>query len=192
MASKLIIFLMLAAGICAVISGNTGEFSLAALGGAKNAVELCINISGMIILWSGLMQVAKKTGLVDFLGKVIRPVLKLVFKDVKKGSESENAIVLNISANLLGLGNAATPAGLAAVKAFKKEKVSKRTAAIFITLNCASLQLIPTTVAAIRSAAGAKTPFDILPAVLLTSVCALIFGVSLAAIITKGMGEDRL
>ena len=178
--------MLLLSVLLGIFNGHTGEISKAITDGAGDAVKLCISMAGMIALWSGIMKIAEKAGIVSKISLVLRPIIRLLFPNVKTNSECENAISLNITANILGLGNAATPMGIKAMRELQKisrdTKPSKEMT-IFLVLNCASLQLIPSTVAALRGANGAKSAFDIIPAVWLTSAATLIFALILAKIL---------
>lgn len=163
----------------AFLTGNTGALTPAALDGASAAVTLCISLAGALCLWSGLSKVMERAGLTKKLGKLMRPVFRRLFPQTSRDETALGFLTANVSANLLGLGNAATPLGVAAVK--RMQRNSGGTEATdemcrLIVMNTASIQLLPTTVAAVRAAAGAPSPFDILPAVWLTSVCSVCAG----------------
>ena len=153
----------------------------AAVERAQAAVELCVSIAGMLCLWTGVMEVMRRSGLAEGLSRLLRPVLSLLFPQVSGDRGVMDSISANVSANLLGLGNAATPLGIEAVR--RMERKSPGTASdamcMLVVCNTASIQLIPTTVASVRAAAGSSAPFDILPAVWLAS--ALSVGVGIAA-----------
>lgn len=167
--------------ICALYTGKVGEVSSAALDGAGQAVELLLSLLGIMALWSGLMKIAEKGGITSILAKIFSPILKVLFPDYKKDSPALKAICANMAANLLGLGNAATPFGIVAMKEMEKENKTpqraNRSMAMFVVLNTASIQLIPTTIAAMRSAAGSQQPFDIIVAIWVVSVLSLIAGI---------------
>lgn len=167
----------------AFLTESTGELTPAALEGASSAVTLCISLAGALCLWSGLSNVMERAGLTEKLGKGMRPLFRRLFPQTSKDEIALGYLTANVSANLLGLGSAATPMGVAAVK--RMQALSGSTEATdemcrFIVMNTASIQLLPTTVAAVRAAAGAASPFDILPAVWLTSVCSVAAGLTAA------------
>ncbi|MDO5123540.1 MAG: nucleoside recognition domain-containing protein [Eubacteriales bacterium] len=170
--------------IAAIFTGNISELSSSVVTGASKAVELLISILGIICFWSGMMEVAKRSGLTDLLARMFSPVLRLLFPHIPKGSPAMKSMSLNISANLLGIGNAATPFGIEAMRELKRLHEDDDTASddmvLFVVLNTASLQLIPTTVAAYRQSYGSNSPFDIMPAVWVTSLTALLIGVTAA------------
>ncbi len=155
--------------------------SASALTGASDAVTLLLKIGGMIMLWNGLMKIAEASGLVKIFSKFLRPLINFLFPDLKKEEKARELIAMNMSANMLGLGNAATPLGLRAMKELKriggKDKAS-RSMTMLVVINTASIQLIPVTVAAIRQSFGSADPFDIMPAVWISSVLALAVGVA--------------
>ncbi len=173
-------------------SGNTGVLTPAALEGASAAITLCISLAGALCLWSGLSKVMERTGLTEKLGKLMRPLFRRLFPQTSKDEIALGCLTANVSANLLGLGSAATPMGVAAVK--RMQTLAGGTEATdemcrLIVMNTASIQLLPTTVAAVRAAAGAASPFDILPAVWLTSVCSVVAGL-LAAFLFGRLRRD--
>lgn len=168
--------------LCACLTGRTEELANAVLSGAQSAVELCFATMGMMCFWTGMMHIAEKGGLTQLLAKVLHPILKHLFPDLKPGSRAAGAICMNLTANFLGLGNAATPLGISAMKELKKcdpncGDEANRSMVLFVVLNTASLQLIPTYMATIRAKYGAQNPFDLLPAVWITSICALLVAV---------------
>lgn len=162
---------------------TTAEVSAAVLDGAESAVELVISISGMMCLWSGIMQIAKEAKLTQKLSKLFAPLLSKLFPDVSKDSKAFSLICMNVSANLLGLSNAATPLGLQAMQELKTQsdtEVATDSMVNFVVLNTASIQLLPTTVAAMRSALGSHSPYDVIFCVWITSVLALISGLTVS------------
>lgn len=183
--------LMLVSILCALATGRMGELSGAVLSGAADAVQLVISLLGMMCLWTGLMKIAEKGGLTAILAKLFSPVMTRLFPDYKKDSPAIKAICMNITANLLGLGNAATPMGIAAMKEMAKARKTGMPAAadngmvMFVVINTASLQLIPTMMSALRASHGAVSPFDVMPAVWITSICGLCVGVLTAKFLEK-------
>lgn len=181
--------LILLSVIIAFIRGDAAGVSNAAISSCGEAVTLCLTLCGIICLWSGIMRVAKTSGLMEKISRVLSPVLKRLFKGINPKGEAMGYIVLNITANLLGLGNASTPFGIAAMKALEKEENSGETATdnmiLFVVLNTASLQLIPTTAAALRLQHGSAAPMEILPAVWAVSAANVILTVAAAKILGK-------
>lgn len=174
-----ITLLITAAVVFGIATGSTAEVSEAFLSESGAAVELALSLTGIICLWNGIMRVAQKSGLTEQLAKLMSPVLGLLFRGLKKGGKAMQYISLNLTANLLGLGNASTPFGLAAMREIEKEEHSSspekasHNMIIFTVMNTASLQLVPTTVAALRLSAGSENPMEILPCVWITSIAAL-------------------
>ena len=181
MMSYIISGMILLAILTGGIGGNMAAVSTAAMNGCGQAVQLVISLTGTICLWSGVMRVADRSGLTDAMSRMFRPITRFLSGEFSEKSPAMKAISMNMAANLLGLGNAATPLGLAAMKELEKE--NRRTPAAsqamvtFVVLNTASLQLLPTTNAYLRLAAGSKEPMEILPAVWLASSVSIGVGV---------------
>lgn len=181
--------LILLSVIIAFVRGDAAAVSNAAISSCGEAVTLCLTLCGIICLWSGIMRVAKTSGLTEKISAVLSPLLKRLFKRINAKGEAMQYIVLNITANLLGLGNASTPFGIAAMKALEKEENSGEKATdnmiLFVVLNTASLQLIPTTAAALRLQHGSEAPMEILPAVWAVSVANVILTVTAAKLMGR-------
>ena len=176
---------MVAASIlCGLATGNGPAVAAAAMEGAAAAVELCLSMAGVLCLWMGVMEVMQRAGLAEKLARLLHPVLRRLFPDFARDRGTMDTIAANVSANLLGLGNAATPLGIEAVR--RMERKSPGTASdamcMLVVCNTASIQLIPTTVASVRLAAGCETPFDILPAVWLASALSVAAGITAAKV----------
>jgi len=177
--------------LCGVLTGQSSQVAAAAVEGTRAAVELSLSIVGMMCLWSGVMEIMRRSGLAEGLSRLLRPVLKRLYPSVSGDREIMDSISANVSANLLGLGNAATPLGLEAARRMSRKSpgVASDALCMLVVCNTASLQLIPTTVATVRAAAGSTAPFDILPAVWLASaisVCAGIVACKIFSRIWKG------
>lgn len=171
----------------AVFAGTTGELSAAILQGAGKGIQLAITLAGPLCLWSGLSHVLEQIGWIDRLTRFLSPILRKLFPDTWQDKETRNAVCGNLSANLLGLGNAATPLGIRAVRRMAVHTDGRASDEMcrLIVLNTASIQLIPTTVAAVRAGLGAEAPFSILPAVWITSVCSVAAGLLAARVLAK-------
>jgi spore maturation protein A len=176
--SAVFVLLVAASVVAAAATGRMAELTAAALDSAGRGVTLALGLAGVMALWLGLMRVAEEAGLVRLLGRAAGPVLRRLFPEVPPDHPAMGAMVMNVSANLLGLGNAATPFGLRAMAALDELNPHRGTAtdaqAVFCALNTASVQLVPATVIALRAAAGARQPADILGATLLASACATV------------------
>ena len=170
--------------ICAVFLGKTQNLSNAFIDSTADAVQLLLTLAGVICLWSGLMKIAERSGLTSAAAKLFGVPLRKLFPKLERNSAAFEAISMNISANLLGLGSTATPFGLKAMKELNKLNGGRDTASdemvIFVVMNTASLQLMPTTLAALRQSSGSTAPFEILVPVWLSSACALAVALTVA------------
>lgn len=174
--------------ICAAATGRMEQLSAAVFGGAESAVTLVVSISGVMCLWTGLMKIAEKSGAARAAARVIRPLMRRLFPSCGENSGAVRAMSMNITANLLGLGNAATPLGIAAMRELKKKNPTDAAdddMVMFVVINASSLQLIPTFMAALRGQYGAASPFDILPAVWMSSAAALAAAVASAGVMRR-------
>lgn len=176
--SYIFVFMIATSVVFAFFTGNTQALSDSVMTGAEDAVTLIITMTGMICLWSGVMEVAKESRLTDKVSKLLSPLLCGLFPDVKRDSRAFSYICMNVSANVLGIGNAATPLGLKAMEELKNDESEVATDSMvnFVILNTASVQLLPTTIAALRASHGSKSPFDIIVCVWVVSVVALAVG----------------
>jgi spore maturation protein A len=181
--------------LSAAAGGRMNAVSQAVISGGTDAITLCLKMGGMLCLWGGLMNIAEKSGLTTLLEKAFAPALRLIFPYVKKESGALRAISMNLTANLLGLGNAATPLGIEAMRRLQNENMQKDTASFdmikFVVMNSAAFHLIPTTVAMLRQQHGAASPMDIMPASWLTSILSLSCGLS-AAILFQKFSQRKL
>ena len=161
-----------------ILSGNLDEVANAAMAGAQSAIDLSVSMAGMLCLWSGIMTMMERGGLSGALSRLLRPVLRRILPHASRDRETLAALSANVSANLLGLGNAATPLGIRAASRMAAGcgGTADDELCRFVVLNTASIQLLPTTVAALRSAHGCATPLDILPAVWLSSLLSVSAG----------------
>ena len=168
--------------IFAFLTGNDGALASAIPQGAQAGITLAISIAGSICLWTGVGKLMEQAGLTGMLSRLLRPLLGRIFPSVKADAHLENCLSANVCANFLGLGNAATPMGIQAAQCLARNKggIACDELCRLIVLNTASIQLIPANVAAVRSGLGCATPFDILPAVWVTSLCSAGLGVTAA------------
>lgn len=180
MMNKIFAAMMILSVICGIATGKIADVTDAAINSCVEAVDLFLYLIGGMCMWGGLMKIAESSHLTDKIATVFRPAARLIFKNLDLNGKAFHAICLNVTANLLGLGNAATPLGIEAVRDLKKEEKSGSTASrnmiIFIVLNTASITLIPTTAASMRSKYGSAAPMEIFPCVMITSAIALIAG----------------
>lgn len=173
--------------LCAMLTGRMDAVSSGALEGAAAAVELCLSMTGVLCLWMGMMEIMHRSGLSSLLSRLLRPILKRLYPEFAGNKAVMDTVSANLSANLLGLGNAATPLGMEAARLMSEKSpgVASNSLCLLVVCNTASVQLIPTTVASVRSAAGCAHPFDILPAVWLASVISVTVGICAAKIMER-------
>jgi len=177
------VFLILISFVCAIYTGNMDKVVQNTFSSAKTAVEIAFSLIGIMGFWLGIVNIAKKSGLMDFIARIIKKPIILMFPEVKNNNSAISNITLNISANALGLSNAATPFGLQAMEDMQKENPNKNHATnamcTFLAINTAGFQIVPATVLAILAANGMENPTQIiLPTLIVTSfafICALFF-----------------
>lgn len=173
---------------CAIATKNMSSLSSAVISGGTEAITLLIKLTGIICFWNGLMAIAEKSGLTKIISNMLKPVLKLLFPKLKD-EKAQNAISMNLTANLLGLGNVATPLGLEAMKRLQENSIKQDTATDemvrFVVLNTAALHLVPTTVALLRHDAGSQNPMEILLPSIVTSLFSVTAGVLMTFILRK-------
>lgn len=176
MLSKLWVGFFVLSLLCGALTGRMEEVSAAAAVGAADAIELILKIAGLMCLWSGVMELVSASGLAAKVEIGLRPVLRRLFGRAAGDRKAMELVSANVTANLLGLSNAATPIGLQAVSRLYESAGRRGTPDSILTLiilNTASIQLIPSTVAAVRASFGAAQPFDIMPAVWCASACSV-------------------
>lgn len=175
--------------VVGAFTGRIEAVTAAAMDGAGIAISTCIGLLGIMCFWTGLAKIAENSGLNQVFAKILRPITKLLFPKLRKDSAAMSAIVMNMVANLLGMGNAATPLGIAAMKELDKENKYRGLASdemcMFVVVNTASLQLIPSTVIGMRQMFGSSNPSEIIVPVWICSVCALFMGVMAAKMLGK-------
>ena len=171
--------------LSSIYSGSAQALAASILQGAQAGVELALSMAGSLCLWTGVGKLLDAAGITDLLSGLLKPVLYRLFPSTAKDPPLARYLSSNICANVLGLGNAATPMGIQAAKALKKGSIATDELCRLVVLNTASIQLIPANVAAVRSALGCSTPFDILPAVWITSLCSAGLGVMAAWLLGK-------
>ena len=168
--------------LCSLITGRGQALSAGVMQGAQMGITLAISIAGSLCLWAGVGRLMEKIGLTAALASLLRPVMERLFPSTREDRQLAGSLSANICANFLGLGNAATPPGIEAARRLAAHRNGRASDELcrLIVLNTASIQLIPANVAAVRSGLGCKTPFDILPAVWITSLCSAGLGVLMA------------
>ena len=179
--------MVMASVVCGMAGGRMAQVSAAALEGARAAVELCISLAGVLCLWSGFMGLLKQCGLERKLAALFRPLMRRLLPQASRDAETMAAVSGNLSANLLGLGNAATPLGIRAARRMALGAEGRATDELcrLVVLNTASVQLLPTTVAAVRAGCGSAAPFDILPAVWVSSILSVSVGLLAARLLER-------
>ncbi len=175
-----------------LLLGNGSALSAGVTSGAQTGITLAISISGAICLWSGVGALMEKTGISSALSRLLRPLLSRLFPSVKKDKRLSHYLSANVCANLLGLGNAATPMGIQAARCLAKGQkgIASKELCRLVVLNTASIQLIPTNVAALRASLGCSSPFDILPCVWFTSFISAGMGLTAAWLLGKVWPRD--
>lgn len=172
------------------LTGTGAALAGAAMEGAQAGVTLAVSMAGSLCLWSGVGHLMERTGVTDRLSRLMMPVLGTLFPGTKSDPALARDLSANICANVLGLGNAATPMGISAAKRMKRGCSATDQLCRLVVLNTASIQLIPANVAAVRTGLGCGTPFDILPAVWITSLCSAGLGVTAAWLLGKVWKDD--
>ncbi len=175
--------------ITSFFTGRIDATVAAAAEGAGAAVELCLTLLGILCLWTGLAKIGEKAGLVSLLSRTLTPLLRFLFPKLEQDAPARGSIVMNLVANLLGMGNAATPLGIKAMGELQKRNRFRSTASnemcMLVVLNTASLQLFPTTLLSLRQVYGSASPGLILLPIWLVSICALIAGVTAAKLLER-------
>ena len=181
--------------LCSVFLGNTEDLSKALVDSGASSIGLIITMAGIICLWTGIMKIAVESGLTSVFAKVFSPLLRPLFPNLDKNSDAFKSISMNINANLLGLGNAATPFGLKAMEQLhtlnNKSDTASNEMVIFVVMNTASLQLLPTTLASLRQSYGSSAPFEIIVPVWISSACALATALICACTLNSVKRKER-
>lgn len=173
----------------AIFTGNLQNLNTSIFDSVESAINLSITMLGTMCLWSGLIKIATNTGIMDVMHKLLYPIIAFLFPDIKNNKEAQNEISMNMIANILGLGNAATPLGLKAMETLQEENKDKQKLSnsmiMLIVLNTASIQLIPTTVIAIRSSLNSENPTSIIVPVWISTICAGITAITITKVLIK-------
>ncbi len=177
--------------VFAIYSGKVLNVSNAVFNSAEQTVTLCLSLLGTLCLWNGIMKIAVKTSMIEKLTKFLKPLISFLFPEIKENKKISKEISMNMVANILGLGNASTPLGLKAMESMQKENPDKdklsNSMAMFILVNTASLQIIPTTVISIRNSLGSENPTKIIIAVWVATIVAFATAITAGKILIKRM-----
>lgn len=191
MLNKIWPFFIIISFVYAIYSGNILNINNAIFDSAEQTVNLSLTMFGTLCLWNGIMKIAIKTSLIDKLSKLLKPIISFIFPEIKNDEKINKEISMNMVANILGLGNAATPLGLKAMESMQKINTDKsklsNSMAMFILINTASLQIIPTTVISIRSSLNSENPTKIIFAVWVATITAFLTAIIVGKILMKKM-----
>ena len=187
--------LMAIAFIVAIFAGTADAVTKGAIDAAKTAVEISIGLVGIMTLWLGIMRVAEASGLVNVLGRILRPFMRLIFPEVPPGHPANGSIIMSMAANMLGLNNAATPLGIKAMEDLQTLNPDKETATnpqvTFMALNTAGVQLIPATMIGVMVAAGSQNPTAIIGTTLAATIVGTIAALIAAKVLQRFWPEPR-
>ena len=178
------VFLVLFSYIFSFFAGTTDAVTGAVFSGAQKAVELTISLLGMMCFWTGFLSVAEHAGIPKLLERLFHPLVQFLFPRLSEGNDAKSYIIMSMTANLLGLSNAATPLGLAAMEKLQKNNLTPDTATddmcMFVVINTASITLLPTTLLTLRSTAGSSAPFEVMIPVWICSFLSVTCGILVA------------
>ncbi len=180
--------LVVVAALWGIISGNGAAVASSVLESGSSTVQLMLTLTGAMTVWSGIMAIAESSELTSHFTRLLRPIIRLIMPELRGNDEAEKYVCMNMVSNLLGLGNAATPLGLKAMKAMREASDSDCATpemTTFAVINTASLQLVPSTLLVMRTEAGAENPMDIMPCVWITSAVSLCFGLTVCRTLLK-------
>ncbi len=175
--------------IIGIINGNIDTVTNATVNSCENAIKFIISITGIMCFWTGIMEIARKSGMISTFSNLLKPVMRFLFPDNVHNEQAMGAVMMNLSANFLGLGNAATPFGIEAMKELQKDNKNKDSLSdsmcMFLVLNTACMQMVPATLIAVRSAVGSENPTGIMLSVWIVSLISLVVGVIAAKFLRK-------
>lgn len=181
--NKIWSWLMIVSIIVGILYGNVQEMTNVLFESAKGTITTCMNIFGIISLWSGIMSIAEESGVIEKSKRFVYPLIRILFPELKKDSKAISSIAMNMTANIIGLGNVATPFGIKAMEELQEENKKKDTLSksmlMLLMLNMSSIQLIPTTVIALRTSYGSKNPVEIVIPIIISSFISIIVGIIL-------------
>lgn len=182
-------FLLLISVVCSIFTGHIKETGEAIIAGAGEGVRLMLDMAGIMCFWTGIMEIAEKSGMIKCVARLLHPITRIIFPKLSTDEPAYGAIVMNMAANLLGMGNAATPLGLRAMRLLDKRnkggRIASREMCMFVIINTASLQLLPTTLLLLRQTSGSQNPGEIILPIWIVSLVALLVGVISAKFFQK-------
>ena len=194
MINKIWCFFIFFAIIFGFINGSYEEVNNSIFSSINSTIELIFTLFGSMCFWNGIMNIVKNTSLINKIKNILNPLIKFLFPDLSKESEAYKNISINMASNLIGLGNASTPAGLKAMEELQKENKNKKTLSknmiLFMLINTASIQLIPTTIISIRMSLGSKNPSGIILGVWFASLSSFLFIIFITKIYFKFRKEN--
>lgn len=185
MLGKILSFMIISSVICSVFTNNIENVCNASLDGMSKGIEIIITTSGAIIFWSGMMKIAQDGGFTEIISRLLFPILKFLFPSCKDKKNILDPICINIMSNMLGLGNAATPSGIKAIKELQKENLTDKNFDIFLMMNLSCIQIVPTFLVALRKSYGSKNPYGIVPKIWMSSFLFLFCGITILKILHK-------
>lgn len=182
-------FMIVISIVVSLFTGKVEETAAGAAEGAAAAIESCISLLGIMCLWTGLAKIGEKAGLIRVFAKILRPITRLLFPRLDPNGKAVNSIVMNMVANLFGMGNAATPLGIKALGELNLLNGGRHTASdemcMFVVVNTASIQLLPTTLISMRQAWGSASPGEVIVPVWIVSILAVCAGVTVAKLFER-------
>ena len=183
-----VILILFGVGV-SVFTGKTQETAMAGVEAGKTAVELVIGVVGGFAFWMGLLNIARKSGLVSKIANSLKPVILFLYPEARHNQDALENLCLNMSCNMLGLGNGATPAGLKAMKSLQEKNQNKQRATnamcMLLVVNASSVQLLPTSIITLRSTMGSSNPASVVPAILIATTMSTLFGIISARLCEK-------
>ena len=189
-------FMILMSFIAAIFTGNMQNLSDSVIVSGQDAIELVIKLIGIMCFWGGMMKIAEKSSLTDYISRFLSPLFSKLYKKAGKTPEIAQPMAMNVTANLLGLGNAATPLGLEAMRRMQEANEDKTVATddmiVFVVMNSAAMRIIPTTVAALRTQFMSENPMEIMPATWVSTLLSLTAGVLTAKMLSKIKSKKTL
>jgi spore maturation protein A len=189
-------FMIVGGFLFGIINGKAQETTKAIMDGAVSGISVCIGLAGVLCLWSGVMEIADRSGITALISKITIPLISFLYPEIPKNHPAATAIVMNMTANILGLGNAATPLGIKAMeelhKLNKNKSVCSNSMIMLLVVNTSMIQLVPATIVAVRSTAGSRNPADVTVPIWIASLCASIVGITIVKILNSNSRDKHL